>query len=511
MSTAGERAAASAAGPLVIASNRLPVRLAEAGRGRFRLAASDGGLVAALAGMGVERQWVGWPGAVVPRSQEAALRTQLARRGLHPVLLDRGAEAGYYGRMCNEVLWPLFHGLPGRARDPGGAWHTYARVNECFADVLAEQAPPGAQVWVHDFHLLLVPAALRRRRPDVAIGFFLHIPFPPAALFGLLPRGGELLAGLLGADAIGFHTSAYVHHFRSACLQLLGAASTPTGIARDGRLVQLAADPAGIDNGLLRGALHHPAFRAQAALLEERLAGRRLVLGVDRLDYAKGVPQKLRAFERYLEAAPERAGTTLLVQVLVPSRLQSAGYRDERQAIQQECTRINARFGAARPVVECIHGALPLVELAALYRRADVMAVTPLCDGMNLVAQEFAACQAAAPGLPGRARGALVLSEFAGAAQHLPGALLVDPADVAGTAARLGEALELTPCERTRRLDLLGAAVERLDSAGWAARCLARIPGGAADRYAAAGRSATATSRLPAGSRSVMPSPAGST
>lgn len=462
-------------GELVIASNRLPVRIAQGESGEIVLEPSSGGLVTALGGIGEEFTWIGWPGAAVPPEQEEALRAQIAGDGLVPVFLDSAEEADFYGRICNDTIWPLFHYFVDRLRYTETAWHTYVAVNERFADAIADAAPQGGRVWVHDFHLMLVPAALRRRRPDLSIGFFLHIPFPASEVYRLLPSREEVLLGLLGADYIGFHTSDYAHHFRSSCLRVLGIESAPDGIDHEGRIVEVGADPIGIDVARFRRVLEEPETAELLAGFEERYAGQHVVLGVERLDYTKGIPQKLRAFERFLEEDPERAATTTMLQVLVPSRLESAVYRVQRDEIELEIARINGRFGQpGRTPVEYLHRSITQQELVALYRRADVMAVTPVRDGMNLVAQEFVLCQTSAPSLPGRSRGVLLLSEFAGAAQSLPGAVLVNPWDVAGVARRLAEALELPAAERRWRLDLMSGPVERLDAPRWAEGFLAR-------------------------------------
>jgi trehalose 6-phosphate synthase/phosphatase len=464
-----------ASGQLVIASNRLPVRLVHAG-GAVRLEPSSGGLVAALGAISEPFSWIGWPGAVVPSGEEEGLRGRLADKRLHPVLLDQEEEADFYGSICNDTLWPLFHSFVDRLRFTTSAWQRYVAVNERFADAIAAHSPPGARVWVHDFHLMLVPAALRERRPDLSIGFFLHTPFPASEVYRLLPVREEVLLGLLGADYLGFHTGDYVHHFRSACLRVLGLECELDVVQHRGRTVQLGADPIGIDVARFRGVLAESETRERIEALDERYAGKRLVLGVERLDYTKGITQKLRAFERYLEDDPGRAATTTMLQVLVPSRLESRAYRVQRDEIELEIARINHRFGChGRTPVEYLDRSVSPAELVALYRRADVMAVTPLRDGMNLVAQEFALCQAAAPDVPSHARGVLLLSEFAGAAQSLPGAVLVNPWDSADVSARLAEALEVAPAERLSRLELMEEQVVRLDAPQWAVSFLDRL------------------------------------
>jgi trehalose 6-phosphate synthase/phosphatase len=464
---------------LLIASNRLPV-VVSVEDGAVGLDPSSGGLVAALRATSAPNLWVGWPGTAVPGELEVPVADALATESCLPVFLSADDERDFYEEMCNNALWPLFHYFVDRFRFTDQAWRSYVEVNERFADTIAEAAAPGAQVWVHDFHLALVPEALRRRRPDLAIGYFLHIPFPSSEIYRLLPPRSEVLRGILGADYIGFHTGDYVRHFRSSCLRVLGIDSEQDTIEHEGRLIGIGVHPIGVDVQSFRETLRDPETAIAQGDLDERYRDKRLVLGVERLDYTKGIPQKLEAFERFLEEDPERAETTTMLQVLVPSRLQSAEYRAQRDEIEGRIAHVNGRFGQpGRTPIEYLHRSISRTELALLYRRADVMMVTPLRDGMNLVAQEFVLCQAAEAHLPGRWRGVLLLSELAGAAHVLPGALLVNPWDANDLVARLVEALALEPAERHRRLDLMADRVEQLDSIRWAHDFLQRL-----DRFA---------------------------
>lgn len=459
---------------MVIASNRLPVSLAVRGA-TLELEPTSGGLVSALQNIGGDRVWIGWPGATVPVSSEAEAADRLAGIGMRPVFLDAAEEHDFYGRVCNDTLWPLFHYFGDRLRSTPEAWETYRRVNERFADAIADAAEPGATVWIHDFHLMLVPALLRERRPDTTIGFFLHIPFPSSEVYRLLPGRAEVLRGLLGADYVSFHTREYANHFQSSCLRVLGLDSTPESISVGDRTVTIGVDPIGIDVDGFRESLGADRTRELHETLDCRYRERRLVLGVERLDYTKGIPQKLLAFERYLERNPEEIARTTMLQVLVPSRLGSPEYQELRREIEREIARINGRF--AQPGVtpiEYLHRSIPRDELVAMYRRADAMLVTPLRDGMNLVAQEFALVQAE-QGPGEQHRGALVLSEFAGAAKVLPGALLVNPWDLDGMVERLGEALALPAAERARRSELLGKRVNELAADRWASLYLRRL------------------------------------
>ena len=422
-----------------------------------------------------DAKWIGWPGAVVPPDIQKRVSRRLARDSLYPVFLSADEEEEFYGKVCNDTLWPLFHYFQSRLRITPEAWARYVEVNERYADVILEHCEPDSRVWVHDFHLMLVPAMLRRRAPNLSIGFFLHIPFPSSEIYRLLPAREQVLRGVLGADYVSFQVGDYARHFRSSCLRILGVDSEPDSIELDGRRIGIGVDPIGIDVAGFQSVIADPETGRLLADLERQYEGRRLVVGVERLDYTKGIPQKLAAFERFLEQDPGRAQTTTLIQVVVPSRLDSPEYRAQRDEIELLIARINGRF--ARPgvtPVEYIHRDISKPALVALYRRADVMMVTALRDGMNLVAHEFVLCQSE-PGLPGRWRGALLLSELAGAAQVLPGALLVNPWDVDGVVERLVTALDLPARERRRRLETMANRVESLDSRRWAEGFLTRL------------------------------------
>jgi trehalose 6-phosphate synthase/phosphatase len=467
---------------LVIASNRLPVRFTTVGD-EFTVEPSAGGLAAALRAVRGDSLWIGWPGTVVPEHLQAAATDQLEAENLVPIFLTADEEEDFYGRVCNDTLWPLLHYFGDRLRLTPEAWQHYVQVNERFAEAILEHSGPETRVWVHDFHLMLVPAMLRRRSPRLSVGFFLHTPFPSSEVYRLLPAREEALRGLLGADYVSFQVGDYARHFRSSCLRILGIDSRPDSLEVNGRRVGIGVDPIGIDTVGFRETLADPETERLLGQLDEQYAGRRLVLGVERLDYTKGIPQKLLAFERLLEQDPARAGRTTMLQVLVPSRLESPEYQQQRNDIELLIARINGRFGQPGVTpVEYLHRNISKQGLVALYRRADVMMVTPLRDGMNLVAHEFVFCQSE-PGLPSRWRGSLLLSELAGSAQVLPGALLVNPWNVDGVVERLGTALELDLPERRRRLETMAKRVEALDSRKWADGFLTRL-----GRYSRRGR-----------------------
>jgi trehalose 6-phosphate synthase/phosphatase len=422
-----------------------------------------------------DSSWVGWPGTVVRPEHERRAAQRLAKDNLVPVLLTANEEEDFYGKVCNDTLWPLFHYFADRLRITPEAWQRYVDVNARFADTIVAHSEPESRVWIHDFHLMLVPAMLRQRAPRLSIGFFLHTPFPSSEVYRLLPAREQLLRGVLGADYVSFQIGDYARHFRSSVLRILGIDSDPDSLEIDARRVGIGVDPIGIDVEGFRTTLRDPETARLLAELEQQYEGRRLVLGVERLDYTKGIPQKLYAFERFLEEDPGRARTTTMIQVLVPSRLESPEYRALRDEIELLIARINGRFGQPGSTpVEYIHRDISKPALVALYRRADVMMITALRDGMNLVAHEFVLCQSE-PGPPSRWRGALLLSELAGAAQVLPGALLVNPWDVEGVVEHLATALELPARERQRRLETMSKRVEALDTRRWAEGFLTRL------------------------------------
>ena len=461
---------------LIVASNRLPVVVRIEGE-VIAIEPSNGGLAAALRGVAAECElrWIGWPGCVVDESLRTRVAGILGESRLTPVFLDAPQQQGYYDSLSNQAIWPLFHYFTERVDFQEEAWRHFSDVNQVFAETIAREAPHAARVWIHDFHLMLVPRLLRELRADLEIGFFLHIPFPSSEIYRLLPAREELLRGVLGADLIGFHTLDYVRHFRTTCVRVLGLETERDAVHIDGRRVALGGHPIGIDVNRFDDALGDERFPSRLHELRERYGDRRLVLGVERLDYTKGIAQKFLAFERLLEQRPDLVGDVTLLQVIVPSRLMNPDYAGLKRGLEEMVGRINGRF--TRPGVtpiEYIHGSLEVDELAALYRFARVDFVTPLRDGMNLVAQEFVLCQQARVDLD-PARGMLVLSEFAGAAQILPTAILVNPWNVAGMARALEAALEIQEHERDERMGAMAERVRDLDCHAWSQEFLTRL------------------------------------
>jgi trehalose 6-phosphate synthase len=445
-------------------ANRLPIRRS---RNSWRL--SDGGLVAALQPAMTSRGgvWVGWDGGIETPSEVEGLEI-----GLRPVSLSRRDVDAYYHGFANRTLWPLLHGLVEWPTFDRSWWDAYRLVNERFAEV-DDPTQPGYR-WVHDYHLMLLPQLLREAGGEGGIGFFLHVPFPPPEVFSRLPWRAPVLEGMLGADIVSFHTTRYRDNFLRTCRQCVdGIEIEGTSIRlANGRVVRTAAHPISIDAADLAHRAHRPAVERALSGLQKQFAGRRLLLGVDRLDYTKGIPERLRAIELLLELRPDLRREITFVQVAVPSRGEIREYRELRAVVEQLVGRINGRFtepGLDVPVHYLYRGVTP-DRLLAYYRAAELCLVTPLQDGMNLVSKEFVTVQAATDG-----SGVLVLSEFTGAIEELPEALPCNPFDLEGLAGTISLALELDIDDRRRRLQKMASTVHQHDVFAWLDHELAPI------------------------------------
>jgi trehalose 6-phosphate synthase len=456
---------------LVIVANRLPVRRsAVRADGAEAWITSPGGLVAALAPIVRERggAWIGWPGSA------AGTTVAFAAGGITnlPVAISRSELSDFYQGQCNSTFWPLYHDAVREPEYHRHWWARYVEVNRRFAEEAAAVTAPWGKVWVHDYQLQLVPAMLRQLRQDISIGFFLHIPFPPPELFRRLPWRQEVIEGLLGADVIGFQTRASRNNFLTLAARLVSGQREPGGVIYQGRRVRAGTFPVSIDVERFQRASRDPRIVERAEELRQKLGGgRKLILGVDRLDYTKGIDLRLEAFYEWLGRPGSSIRDAVLVQVAVPSREQIPGYQELRGKVEQLVGRINGDYGEiGTAAVHYQRRNLPFDELVALYSAADVMLVTPLADGMNLVAKEYVACRP-------DANGVLVLSEFAGAVDELRGALQVNPHDVDGLADAIEEALHLRPREMRRRMRSLQNAIASNTVHDWANRFLSELGG----------------------------------
>jgi len=450
---------------LVIVANRLPVHhdVPDA-----PWESSPGGLVRAMLGVVHKRRgaWVGWSGL----ADDDAQPFNHDGIPLVPISLSTAEVAAFYDGFANDSLWPLYHDAIRTPTFDPEWWSAYVAVNERFAEAAAAVARPGASVWVHDYHLQLVPAMLRERRPDVRIGFFLHIPFPPVELFMRLPWREEVLRGLLGADVVGVQRKGAVDNLANCARRLLDVEGLPPYLRFEGRRVEVGAFPISIDVDEFEELARRPRAQEMMTRLRGRLGEPDIVMvGIDRLDYTKGIDVRLEAFRDLLANGELDRRRCALVQVAVPTRERIEHYADERRRVEQLVGEINGEFSRVGfPVVHYLHQNITMEELSGLYCVADVMLVTPLRDGMNLVAKEYAASRVDGGGV-------LVLSEFTGAADELSEAVLVNPHDREAVRRAMVDAATMDPDEARRRMASIRRALKANDVHHWANGFLSRL------------------------------------
>ena len=507
---------------LVVVSNRLPVTIKTDPSlpGGFAFGFSAGGLVSALSGVKktLNFTWIGWPGLSVPPSNVPYIEETLDEEySCCPVWLPEEVAERHYNGFSNSILWPLFHYHPGEMNFDERDWVAYRDANMRFAQVVKSKLRPGDVVWVQDYHLMLLPLMLSAllegrdvdalvpsdcakvglwqsfatqealdnaappsptdsslRRSDIRLGFFLHTPFPSSEIYRILPVRQEVLLGILHCDHIGFHTYDYVRHFLSSCTRILGLPTFPNGTEFAGRRVHVRTYPIGIEPTRFEEGLRNSRVQARIDALERRFANVKIIVGVDRLDYIKGVPQKLQAVETFLEEHPEWIGRIVLVQIAVPSRQDVEEYQNLRATVNEAVGRINGRFGTVESMpIHLLHRSVSFEELCAIYAVSDVCLVTSTRDGMNLVSYEYIACQQAKNGV-------MVLSEFAGAAQYvlrdlrtwltsrsLNGSLIVNPWDRFAVADAIHTALTMDWETRHTNFEKLSRYVKTHTSSWW--------------------------------------------
>nr|WP_321572179.1 trehalose-6-phosphate synthase [Cellulomonas gilvus] len=456
---------------LVVVANRLPVDVSLDEAGEISWTRSPGGLVTALAPVmaGADGAWVGWGGS--PGLDLEPFDVD----GTHlvPVTLSADDVERYYEGFANDTLWPLYHDVIAPPAFHRQWWEAYQRVNRRFAEAAAAQAARGGTVWVHDYQLQLVPRLLRELRPDLRIGYFHHIPFPPLEIFAQLPWRTQVVEGLLGADLVGFQRGGDAANFvrvvrRLTDLTTRGQVVTLSTDGKVDRHVRAAAFPISIDSGAFDALARTPQVQARAREIRDELGNpTTLLLGVDRLDYTKGIRHRIKAYGELLEDSRLSASTTTLVQVASPSRENVDAYAQLRDEVELLVGRINGDHGqVGHAPVQYLHQSFPMEEMAALYLAADVMLVTALRDGMNLVAKEYVAARS-------DERGALVLSEFTGAADELTGAVLVNPHDIEGMKDAITYAVHMDQREARKRMRRLRRRVLGHDVAAWSREFLA--------------------------------------
>lgn len=456
-------------GKVLVVSNRLPVTIKRSSNGDYDYTMSSGGLVTALQGLKktTEFQWLGWPGLEIPADEQQRVNDDLINKfKCTAVFISDTVADLHYNGFSNSILWPLFHYHPGEMNFDENAWAAYIEANRSFAKTIALQVEDNDMVWVHDYHLMLLPQMLREeiagKRKNVKIGFFLHTPFPSSEIYRILPVRKEILEGVLSCDLIGFHTYDYARHFLSSVARIVPNVSTvPNGIEYQGRSIGIGAFPIGIDVDKFLQGLEKDSVVKRVEQLKKKFGDTKVIVGVDRLDYIKGVPQKLHAFEIFLDEHPEWIGKVVLVQVAVPSRGDVEEYQSLRATVNELVGRINGKFGTVEFVpIHFMHKSIPFDELISLYKVSDACLVSSTRDGMNLVSYEYIACQK-------ENNGVLILSEFAGAAQSLNGAIIINPWNTEDLSRALYESLTVPPEKRAFNFERLFEYISKYTSAYW--------------------------------------------
>ncbi|MDI6879324.1 MAG: bifunctional alpha,alpha-trehalose-phosphate synthase (UDP-forming)/trehalose-phosphatase [Desulfitobacteriaceae bacterium] len=491
---------------LLVVSNRLPIHVTVE-QGQFGFTQSTGGLVSGLssyldslkgsASGDVEYIWVGWPGLTVLHTLQEQVKSRMQREfRAHPVFLAEEAMDKFYHGFCNKILWPLFHYFPSYAVYDQEYWLQYKEVNELFLDAVLDIVEPGDVIWVHDYHLMLLPRLLSEKLPKTPIGFFLHIPFPSYEIFRLLPTawGKELLEGLLGAKLVGFHTEDYTQHFLDCVRIQLGLDAEKGKIRRMGHPVQAATFPMGIDFAKFNDPNSLPEVQRYQDSLKPILGGVKTVLSIDRLDYSKGITNRLRGYALFLEENPEWRERLVLLLIVVPSRIGVEHYQQLKKQIDEIVGQINGRFGSVSwtPIIYQ-YKFLPFEPLLAMYRSSDVALITPLRDGMNLIAKEYIAARTDRTGV-------LILSQLAGAAKEASEALIINPNSLEEIAGALKQALLMPREEQIRRNTIMQEQFRTENVVKWSGDFLGRLsPEVAENEGPSASVSATRSEQRPVG------------
>ncbi|WEW54777.1 trehalose-6-phosphate synthase [Emydomyces testavorans] len=488
----GKSEKSSKKGPeLLVVSNRLPVSIKRKDDGSYETSVSSGGLVSSLSGLSgnFSFQWFGWTGIEIPDEEKQTVEKLLAKDGAIPVFFDKQLADDHYngfaslcffppiyvlvelkpsdnGSTLDSILWPVLHYQPGVVQFNEEWWKAYRKVNQLFATQVAEAASDGDLIWVHDYHLMLLPKLLRtelkNRGKSAKIGFSLHTPFPVAEIYRTLPTSHEVLEGLLYADLLGFHTEDYVQHFKEACSSILDVSADGDKLHYNGRDARVGKFVVGIDPQRFKEVLDSDKVRNRIAELDKKYEGIVRVVGVDRLDYIKGLPQKLRGFECLLREHPEMVGKIVLIQIAVPSREDVPEYQELETEIQTIVGAINGQYGKPDYVpIVYVHQSVPFDELTALYAASDICLLTSTRDGMNLVAAEYTVCQ-------DQRNGVLLLSEFAGTSVYFfEGSIQFNPLNAHEIADALYTAAKMNTEERVRQHKNLMEFINSHTSTHW--------------------------------------------
>ncbi|MGI9542040.1 MAG: bifunctional alpha,alpha-trehalose-phosphate synthase (UDP-forming)/trehalose-phosphatase [Cyclobacteriaceae bacterium] len=447
----------------IIVSNRLPVRVKKE-EGKLKFASSEGGLATGLGSVYKSggNIWLGWPGLLINQGIERINVTkQLEKENMVPIFLTQSEIKKYYEGFSNETIWPNFHYFNQYSIYKESLWQAYVEVNNKFCEELVKIAKPEDTIWIHDYQLLLLPQLVRQRFPEISIGFFQHIPFPSYEIFRLLPWRRELLNGMLGADLVGFHTYDDMRHFLSSVSRLAGIPYAQGQVVVENRKVTVDAFPMGIDYEKYEKAAAAPETIEREIRYRTSLGDPQLILSIDRLDYSKGIPQRLEAFEMFLERYPEFREKVSLLMVVVPSRDRVPKYQELKEAVDLLVGRINGKFGRIKwTPIHYFYRSLPLPALSAFYRMAHVALVTPKRDGMNLICKEFIASKI-------NKKGVLILSEMCGASKELSDAILINPNDINAIVEALRRALTMPEEEQIRHIEVMQNSLRRYNIHHW--------------------------------------------
>jgi trehalose 6-phosphate synthase/phosphatase len=450
---------------LLIVSNRIPVSVVKK-KGELHFEPSAGGVATGLNSFYKTHNsvWIGWPGITrekVREKEKDQIREELARENCHPVFFSTKDAENYYQGFCNKTVWPLFHHFPLYTSYSKSFWESYRRVNQSFRDVVLEVAQPGDTIWVHDYQLMLLPGLVREQLPYASIGFFLHIPFPSFEVFRLLPWRKEIIAGMLGADLVGFHTNDYVLYFLDSVHRLLGYEHSFGQITAANRVIKTDVFPMGIDYKMFAAAAEDRQVQRAVSRIRKKLGDRKIVLSIDRLDYTKGISQRLEAFDLFLENNPKYKENVTLVLVVVPSRTGVEHYAQMKNRVDELVGKINGKYGSIGWMpIWYLYRFQAFASLTALYQVADCALVTPMRDGMNLIAKEYVATRT-------DGKGVLILSEMAGASKELGEALIVNPNNQEEIAQAIKEALTMPDDEQIERNRMMQKRLQRYNVVRW--------------------------------------------
>ena len=449
---------------LIIVSNRLPINVVKKGNS-LQFQPSVGGVATGLSSVSKSTKciWIGWPGITVKNIQgkEKKIEENLQAENCYPVFLSKHDVNNYYYGFCNKTIWPLFHYFTQYTNYNNRFWASYKRVNEAFCEVVLKVAKPDDIIWVQDYHLFLLPKLIRKKLPDARIGFFLHIPFPSFEIFRLLPWRRELLEGILGANLVGFHTYDYIRHFTHSVSRVLGLEHTLGQITFNDHQVKVDTFPMGIDYEKFATSIELPEVQKEIKKFRKIVGVNKIILSIDRLDYTKGIPPRLEAFDRFLEIYPEYRESVTLILVAVPSRTKMEHYQLLKKEVEELVSKVNGKHGTIGwTPVWYLYRFIPFHTLVALYNIADIGLITPLRDGMNLMAKEFIATKR-------NEKGVLILSEMAGAATELGEALIVNPNNKEDIANAMFKALAM-PCEeQVKRNRIMQRQLQRYTVERW--------------------------------------------